>query len=114
MNKIDNKIISYLFEHEYATTTELAKHCYNIEDRKDLISKDSLIRYHIQQLVDNEIVERSGKKKFVYSIEKRNIVAGESVIRIDNGNTISEIDLGFVITIIGSSNRSINIIMFDE
>ena len=114
MNEIDKKILGYLFEQSSATTTELAKHCFDIKDRKDLISKDSLIRYHAQQLVDDGIIEKSGNKKIVYSIEPNNVIAGESTLYINNNDTISEIDLGFVIAIVGNDNKSLNIIMFDK
>ena len=114
MNEIDKKIVAYLFEYESATTTELAKHCFDIKDRKDLISKDSLIRYHAQQLADGGIIEKSGNKKIVYSIEPNNVIAGDSTLHINEDDKISEIDLGFVIAIVGNNNKSLNIIMFDK
>jgi len=116
MNEIDKKIIGYLLDHESATTTELAKFCFEIDSRKELISKDSLIRYHVSQFVEDNIIYKNGGKKAVYSINKENVFAGNSSLLMDSDDEKEpmNIDLGFVLVIYSNDRKSMNLIIFEK
>lgn len=112
LNTLQTKIIIFLYFNEPKTTTTIAKKLLPSEGRKETKNSDRKVRYNLNKMKENNIVEEKeedGKKK--YTIDEDRVTVGDAIVELESiKDGEFSINMGKIIAIASKEEKEVQII----
>jgi len=100
IDETDILILTIMARGGAMTTSEIAKHVFEIKDRRDLSRRDSIVRARLKRLCRYGVVMESQTKPRLYSVNPTRVVTGNGEVHIETKNGRAfKVELGAVVMI---------------